>query len=55
MLKYSTGNIVNDTVMTVHGAKWVLNISGDHFVKYLITYLLAVHLKLTQNNIECKQ
>ena len=28
--KYSTGNIVNNIVITTYGARWVLEISGEH-------------------------
>ena len=31
-VKYSMGNMVNNTV----GARWVLGISGKHFIKYVI-------------------
>ena len=36
-VKYSTGNTVNNIVTTMCGAEWVLEISGGHFVKYMIT------------------
>ena len=35
-VKYSTGNIINDIVITMYGARWVLELSKDHFVKYKI-------------------
>ena len=35
-VKYSFGDIVNDIVVTMYSAKWVLEILGDHFVKYMI-------------------
>ena len=30
------GNVVNNIVVAVHVASWVLEISGEHFVKYMI-------------------
>ena len=39
----------------MHGAMWVLEISGDHFVKYVIFNHYAAHLKPIQNNIEIKK
>ena len=35
----------------MHGARWVLEISGDPFVK---SKHYAVHLKIIQNHIEYK-
>lgn len=29
------GNIVNDTVISVYGDRWVQEISGEHFVSYM--------------------
>ena len=37
----------------MHGARWMLEISGGHFVKYNCLNHCAVHLKIIQN-IECK-
>ena len=34
VVKYSIRNMVNDIVITVYGARWVLEILGEHFVKY---------------------
>ena len=35
-VKYSVGNTVNKVVRTMHGAKWGLEVVGEHFVKYMI-------------------
>ena len=35
-IKESTGNIVNNTVTTMCGVRWVLEIPGEHSVKYVI-------------------
>ena len=35
-VKSSRGNVVNGIVITKYGARWVLEVSGDHFVNYLI-------------------
>ena len=35
-VKYSVGNIVGNTVIPMYGARWVLEILGGHFVKYII-------------------
>ena len=32
-VKYSIGNIVNNIVITMHGVRWVLDLSGYHFVR----------------------
>ena len=32
-VKYSIGNTVNNRI-TMYGARWVLEILGEHFVKY---------------------
>ena len=29
IVKYSIGNVVNNVVMTVHGARWVLDLLGE--------------------------
>lgn len=34
--KYNTGNIVNNTEVTMHAARWVLEASGDHSMKDMI-------------------
>ena len=34
-IKYSIGNIVNNIVVTVYGARWVLDTLGEQFVEYL--------------------
>ena len=47
-MKYSIEHIVNNIVITMYGASWGMEISGEHFVKYI------VHLKLIQDNIEYK-
>lgn len=31
-LKFIIGNIINKMVISMHGARWVLGLSGDHFV-----------------------
>lgn len=38
VVKYSTGNTVNDILITVYGARWILEISGEQFVKYSVLY-----------------
>ena len=35
-VKYSIGNRVKSIVTTMYGARWLLEISGDHSVKYMI-------------------
>ena len=35
-VKYSTGSIVNNVVITMYGAGLVLEISGEHFIRYMI-------------------
>ena len=49
------GSMVNNIVITMYGARWVLEISeGPHCkVQYVIGHY-AVHLKLIQNSVECK-
>ena len=32
-IKYNAGNRVNNIVITVYDARWVLEISGEHFVE----------------------
>ena len=44
-VKYSTGNTVDNTVITTYGV-WVLEISGGYFVEYMIVQLYATPLKL---------
>ena len=34
-IKCSIGDIVNNIVVTMYGARWVLDISGDPFVSYI--------------------
>ena len=34
-IKYSIGNIVDNIVVTVYGARWALDTLGEQFVKYL--------------------
>lgn len=34
-IKHSIGNVVNDTVMTMLGATWVLDLPGNHSVNYV--------------------
>ena len=46
--------MVNNNVVTVYGARWGLDISGEHFVKYILSNHCANHLKLIQTNMECK-
>ena len=31
----SIGNLVNNIVMTVCGARWILDLLGDHFVRHI--------------------
>ena len=40
-INYSTGNIVNSIVITMPDARWVLEISEGHFVKYVIVQPLC--------------
>ena len=35
-VKYSRGIILNDVLINTNGARWVLEILRDHFVKYMI-------------------
>ena len=35
-VKDSTGVILSNIVTTIYGARWVLEILGKHFVKYMI-------------------
>ena len=35
-VKYSTGNIVSSVAISMYGASWVLEISGEYFVEYVI-------------------
>ena len=35
-VKYSIVTIVNNTVITMYGARWVLEILGNLFVKHMI-------------------
>ena len=51
-IKCNVTNIVNNIAITMYGARWVLEISGEHFVQYMIFY--TVHLKLILINTECK-
>ena len=32
-VKHSTGNTVNNIVVTMYGARWVLEISGDYHIQ----------------------
>ena len=34
--KYSIENTVNNSMITMCGARWALEISGEHFMKYVI-------------------
>ena len=34
--KYSIGNVINNIVVTMDSARWVLEILGDRFIKYMI-------------------
>lgn len=36
-VKYSTGNTVNNIVITIFSARWVMEISGEHSVRYMIS------------------
>ena len=53
-VKYSIGNIDNNTVITMYGTRWVLEMLGKYFVKYRLSNHDVVHLKLVRNNIECQ-
>ena len=33
-VKYSIENVINNTVITMYGARWVLEISGEHYEVY---------------------
>ena len=35
-VNYSVGNIVNNIVVTMYGARWILEISGGTLCKYMI-------------------
>lgn len=48
------GNAVSNTVITTYGARGMLEISGEHFVKYTLPNHCAVHLKVIQINIKGK-
>ena len=52
-VKYSRGSTVSNIVVSMYDTVWVLEIPGEHFVKYVIANHYAVHVKLTQNNTEC--
>ena len=51
-MKYSIENIVNNDVITMNSASWILKILGQHFVKYII--VSPLYLQLKQNNIDYK-
>ena len=34
-IKCSIGNIVSNSIITMYGVKWVLDLSGDHLVSYI--------------------
>ena len=51
--KYSTRNIVNRILITMHASRWVLKYWGEHLVKYL-SNRYAAHMRLIRNNIACK-
>ena len=51
-VKYSTGNIVNNIVITMCGARWVMKLLQGTLCKEYDC--LANMLKLIQNNFECK-
>ena len=55
-VKHSVGNPVNNIVITLHGARWALQVSGEPHCKLVHGCLNhhALLLKLIQNNIECK-
>ena len=44
-VKHSVGDVVNDTVTTMCGARWGLELLGDHFISYVNIYHYAVHPK----------
>ena len=35
-VKYGVGNIVNNIIITTYSAEWVLEMSKEFFVKYMI-------------------
>lgn len=37
-MTHSVGNIVNDTVMTLYGDRWNLDLSRDHFIMIAVMY-----------------
>lgn len=39
-VKYSAGTIVNNIIMTMYSARWVLELLGDHFMNYMNVYPL---------------
>ena len=50
---HGTGNMVNTTVITVRGARWVLEILGELFVQCVFVYAVQIQ-KPIQNDIGCK-
>lgn len=52
-VEYSIGNKVSNFI-TTYCARWVLEISGNHFVVYIIASYFAIHLELIQNNSKYK-
>lgn len=53
-VKQRIRNTVDNTVITMCGTRWVLEILEDHFVIRRLSGHYAVHLKPTQNNIDYK-
>ena len=47
------GSIVNNTVITIYGARWVLEILGELFVQCVFVYAVQIQ-KPIQNDIGCK-
>ena len=41
VVEYSRGNIVSGVVITRYGFKQVLNLLGDHFLRYVSDYFLC--------------
>lgn len=45
-VKYGTGNVVNNSVITVNGVRWELELLGHRFLSYTNVYYNTKHMKL---------
>ena len=50
-VKYNIGDVVNNTAITMCGARWALKVSGGHFVK---SNHYVVYPKPVLSNVERK-